>query len=193
MNYLTPAQAGAQLLSLFVLAAVARWYVMPWLNRNSRADALIALLWVHVARYIVLQVPSAQGSGFPISNAGAVEIVVGDVTGAFLAFFAIALLRRRAHLGVVLAWLLVIETVYDTIANIRGGVREHLMGADTGSRRTKNAFAQSMESQAVGSRSPCLASPTAHHRPSYRRPSSLSRSKSNRSNRSLIAGPLTGI
>lgn len=132
MNYLLPAQASAQLFSLIALAAISGWYVVPWLNRQTRADALIALLWVHVGRYVALQVPSAQATGFPISDRGAMEIVVGDVAGAILALVAIALLRYRVRLGIALAWLLAAETVYDTIANIRGGVREHLMGAATG-------------------------------------------------------------
>ena len=50
MNYLTTAQASAQFVSLFIFAAVAVWYVTPWLKTRTRADALIALLWVHVFR-----------------------------------------------------------------------------------------------------------------------------------------------
>src|SRR5260370_37669732 len=123
-----PAQASAQFLSLIVFAAAARWYVVPWLNNHTRADALIALLWVHVFSCVALQVFSAQRDGFPISDSGAMEIVAGDVGGAIIAFIAIALLRRRARLAIPLVWLLAAETVYDTIANIRGGVREHLMG-----------------------------------------------------------------
>jgi hypothetical protein len=132
MSYLTPAQASAQLLSLIVCIAVARWYVAPWLQSRPRADALIALLWVHVFRYVALQVFSAQGNGFPISDGGAMEIVIGDVAGAVLAFVTIALLRQRVRLAIPLAWLLVAETAYDTVTNIHGGVREHLMGAASG-------------------------------------------------------------
>jgi hypothetical protein len=132
MNYLTPAQASAQLLSLIVFAAMARWYAVPWLKSHVRADALIALLWVHVFRYVALQVFSAQTTGFPISDGGAMEIVVGDVAGAVMAFVTIALLRHRVRLAIPLAWLLVAETAYDTVSNIHGGVREHLMGAASG-------------------------------------------------------------
>jgi hypothetical protein len=132
MSYLTPAQAAAQFISLFVFIAAARWHVMPWLNGRPRADALIALLWVHVFRYVALQVFSAQQSGFPISDDGAMEIVVGDIAGAAIAFGAIVLLRRRSGLAVPLIWLLVAETAYDTVTNIHGGVREHLMGAASG-------------------------------------------------------------
>jgi uncharacterized membrane protein YjgN (DUF898 family) len=60
------------------------------------------------------------------------EIVVGDVAGAVLAFVTIVLLRSRARLAIPLAWLLVAETAYDTVTNIHGGVREHLMGAASG-------------------------------------------------------------
>jgi hypothetical protein len=132
MTLMTPAQAVAQLLSLIVFAAVARWYVAPWLAKLSRAQALTALLWVHVFRYVALQVFAAQREGFPISPGGAMEIVVGDVAGAVLAFVAIALLRARSRLAVPVAWVLALETVYDTYSNISGGVREHLMGAATG-------------------------------------------------------------
>jgi hypothetical protein len=132
MNHLVPAQAGAQFVSLFVFIAIARWYVAPWLARRERADALIALLWIHVFRYVALQIFAAQREGFPISMDGALEIVIGDVAGAIIAFTAIVLLRRRALAGVMLSWLLVAETATDTFLNIRGGVEEHLMGAATG-------------------------------------------------------------
>lgn len=132
MSYLMPAQASAQLLSLVVFGAMARWYAVPWLKAHGRADALIALLWVHVFRYVALQVFSAQRDGFPISDGGAMEIVIGDLGGAIIAFITIALLRHRVRLAIPLAWLLAAETTYDTVANIHGGVREHLMGAAGG-------------------------------------------------------------
>jgi hypothetical protein len=132
MSALIPAQAGAQLISLVIYVAIARWYVAPWLAGRARAEALIALLWLHVFRYVALQIFSAQQQGFPISTGGALEIVVGDVGGAIIAFAAIVLLRRRALAGVMLCWLLVAETVTDTVLNIRGGIEENLMGAATG-------------------------------------------------------------
>jgi hypothetical protein len=132
MSHLLPAQAAAQLMSLIVLGFVARWYAMPWLNSRSRAEALTTLLWVHVLRYVALQVFSAQRDGFPISDAGAMEIVRGDVAGAVLAFVTIALLRWRMRVAIWVSWLLVVETAYDTVTNIAGGMREHLMGAAGG-------------------------------------------------------------
>jgi hypothetical protein len=132
MTYLLPAQAGAQLISVFVYALLAKWYITPWLTGLKRANALIALLWVHVFRYIALMTFSARRDGFPISDDGLFEIVIGDVAGAALALAAIIALRYRARLGIALAWLLAVETIFDTVTNIRGGVREHLMGAASG-------------------------------------------------------------
>ena len=132
MNHLVPAQAGAQLITLLVFIALARWYVAPWLSKQQRAEALIALLWVHVFRYVALQVFVAQRDGFPISMGGAMEIVIGDLGGAIIAFTAIVLLRQRVFAGVMLSWLLVAETATDTFLNIRGGIEEHLMGAASG-------------------------------------------------------------
>ncbi len=132
MNYLMPAQGSAQLLSLIVFGTLARWYVVPWLRTRGRADALTALLWVHVFRYMALQAFSAQRDGFPISDGGLMEIVVGDLIGMAIAFATIVLLRYRVRLAIPLAWLLVAETIYDTFLNIRGGIHEHLMGAANG-------------------------------------------------------------
>ena len=132
MNNLVPAQAGAQIVTLALFITLARWHVMPWLAARSRTEALTALLWISVFRYVALQIFVAQRDGFPISVGGAVEIVIGDVAGAAIAFAAIVLLRQKAFAGVVLCWLLVAETAIDTFLNIRGGVEEHLMGAAGG-------------------------------------------------------------
>jgi hypothetical protein len=132
VNHLVPAQAGAQLISLAVYIMIAFWYVALWLARRERAEALIALLWLHVFRYVALQIFSAQQEDFPISMDGAMEIVIGDVAGAIIALAAIVLLRLKANAGVMLAWLLVIETATDTVLNIHGGIEEHLMGAASG-------------------------------------------------------------
>lgn len=132
MNHLVPAQAGAQLVTLAIFITLARWYVAPWLTKRERAEALIALLWVHVFRYVALQIFVAQRDGFPISTGGALEIVIGDVGGAIIAFAAIVLLRQRAFAGIVLSWILIVETATDTFLNIRGGIEEHLMGAASG-------------------------------------------------------------
>ena len=132
MNMLLVSQVAAQFGSLLVYALAARWHVHPWLRKLTRADALIVLLWVHVFRYVALQTYSAQHAGFPISDAGLTDIVLGDVGGAIIAILAIALLRFRSRLGVLLSYVLVAETAYDTVTNIQDGMKQHLLGAASG-------------------------------------------------------------
>lgn len=132
MNHLLAAQAAAQVFSLLVYATLARWYVTPRLATLSRADALAPLVWIHVFRYVALQAFSAQRDGFPISDHGLMDIVAGDVAGSVIALATLFALHYRSRLAVPLAWLLVIETAYDTVGNIRGGMQEHLLGAAGG-------------------------------------------------------------
>jgi hypothetical protein len=126
------AQAIAQLLSVAVFLTIARWYFVPWTRAQARADALIPLLWIHVFRYVALQAFSAQQAGFPISDAGRDEIVLGDLMGAFLAMAAIVALRHRARTSIPLVYLLVAETLADTVKNVSNGVHEHLIGRANG-------------------------------------------------------------
>ena len=129
----TSAHAVAQLCSLVVFTTVGIWYVAPWLRTRNRADALIALLWVHVFRYVALQLFSAQQAGFPISDAGRDQIVYGDLAAAALAGGAIISLRYRSRISPILVWLLVIETVIDVVRNVRNvGMREHLVRFENG-------------------------------------------------------------
>jgi Ca2+/H+ antiporter len=132
MNYVVPAQLAAQLLSLFVFGTMAIWYAAPRLNARDRVDALVPLLWVHVFRYLALQAFRAQQDGFPISDAHLMGIVLGDLAGMAIALAALYALRFRAGVGIWLAWLLVGEFVYDTVANIQAGAQEHLFGQSRG-------------------------------------------------------------
>jgi hypothetical protein len=132
MTYLVLAQLGAQLASVFVYGLIAKWYVAPWLNRLGRADAVMALLWVHVFRYISLFTFSAQHDGYAVSDGLLLDTVVGDIAGATLALAAIGLLRSRARLGLLLSWLLTVETIVGVIVNIYGKAVELLAGTTGG-------------------------------------------------------------
>ena len=126
------ALASAQALSLVVFVMIAIWYVVPWIKTQRRADALIPLLWIHAFRYVALQGFQAQKAGFPISDSGRDQILYGDLLGMALAVMAIVALRYRSRLSIPLVWILVAETILDTVANVTSGIREHLFGLATG-------------------------------------------------------------
>jgi hypothetical protein len=123
-----PATAAtlARGLSFVVFALMAFWYVVPWLRAQGRADALVALLWVHAFRHVALHLVSTQRSGFPISDHGRDRIMYGDVVAMLLAVAAIAALRYRSRLAIPLVWVFVAETAADVVSIFGIVAREHL-------------------------------------------------------------------
>jgi hypothetical protein len=107
----------AQLISIIAYSLIAWWYVVPMLGKLERDQALAALLWVHVFRYIVLYLYVAQREGYAISDTAATELVVGDLAGALLAAVGIVLLRLHSRLGLVFAGLVIVAS----IADVAGG------------------------------------------------------------------------
>jgi hypothetical protein len=108
----------AQLISIVTYAFIAWWYVAPRLSKLDKRQALTALLWVHVFRYIVLYLYVARREGYGISERALTELVVGDLTGAAIAAVAIILLRLRSRVGVWLAALVVAAS----LADMAGGI-----------------------------------------------------------------------
>ena len=125
---MNPAMAGtlARVLSLIVFGLAAFWYVAPWLRTRGRADALIALLWVHAFRHVALHLASIPqaGSSVAISDPLLDRVIYGDVTATILAVVAIAALRVRSRLSIPLVWLFAAESVADivnVVTTVAGG------------------------------------------------------------------------
>jgi hypothetical protein len=123
-----PATAAtlARGLSFVVFGLMAFWYVVPWLRALGRADALVALLWVHAFRHVALHLVSTQRAGFPISDHGRDRILYGDVLAMTLAVTALVALRYRSRLAIPLVWVFVAETAADVVSIFGIVAREHL-------------------------------------------------------------------
>ena len=121
---LTLAAGLASLLSFVAFGLIASWYVVPWLRAQERADALIALLWVHAFRHIALQIFSAQQFGFAVSDGARDQVAIGDTAGMILAVATIIALRYRVRGSILLAWALAAETFYDLASSTIAGVGE---------------------------------------------------------------------
>jgi hypothetical protein len=117
-------------LAVFALGGVFIW--TPWLRHLPPANALIALLSVHVFRVLVLFAISARQQGFPLSDAALTEIVGGNLAGAVIAFIAIVALYRRSRLRIPLSWLVVLETIVDLAVAIHRRIIEPLNTEPTG-------------------------------------------------------------
>jgi hypothetical protein len=128
-----PLAAGfATLLSMVVWILIAIWYFRPWLNRFERADALTLLLWVHVFRYVALQIFSASHFGFGASLAAQKQIAYGDVAGTILGLIAIAALRYRWPIAIFFVWIFAFESFADLVNTSIVGVREQLLVSANG-------------------------------------------------------------
>ena len=129
---LTAAAGLASAISFIVFLLLARWHVVPWLRLQSRAGALIPLLWIHAFRHVALQIFSAQKFGFAVSDIARNEIAYGDLVAMALAIAAIAALRSGSRLGIGLAWLLAAETLWDLVNATIAGMRENLFDSASG-------------------------------------------------------------
>jgi hypothetical protein len=101
------------LISLVVYSLIAIWYVVPWLNKLDKRQALTAPLWVHVFRYLALYLLVAQREGYAISDQTLNVVVIGDLSGAVLALAGIIFLRMRSRLGPIFAALVLIASITD--------------------------------------------------------------------------------
>jgi hypothetical protein len=107
-----------QLITIVVYSLIAWWYVAPYLKRLKLEQALTMLLWVHVFRYCILYMPVARQEGYAISNAAAMQLTIGDLSGAILAAIAIVALRFRLRLGLIISWTVIVVTVGDVLTGL---------------------------------------------------------------------------
>lgn len=125
MTSLTYAALAATGFSFLVYILAAVWYIGPWIGRRSLADALSVLVWVHVFRYIALEIFSAEKFGWNIPDDVADQIIYGDVISTVIAIIALVALRYRLQAARWIVWLLVVVTVVDLAnAGVQGASNE---------------------------------------------------------------------
>jgi len=111
------------LTSVFVFSLVTAWYIWPELTKISRNSALIALLFVHVPRYVgmTLLVTGMVDSKLPgeFLSAGA----YGDLLEAALALASIFALRSNWRVAVPLVWVTNTWGFADLLNGVRGVVQ----------------------------------------------------------------------
>ena len=106
--------------SVFVFSLVTGWYVWPYLTKLSRNSALIALLVVHVPRYVgmTLLVTGMVDPKLPgefLSGAA-----YGDLLEAALALASIFALRSNWRFAIPLVWVTNTWGFVDLLNGVRG-------------------------------------------------------------------------
>ncbi len=106
--------------SVFVFGLVAVWYVWPYLTKLSRNSALIALLFVHVLRYVgmTLLVPGMVDPKLPAEFLS--SAAYGDLLEAALALVSIFALRSNWRVAVPLVWVANTWGFVDLLNGVRG-------------------------------------------------------------------------
>jgi len=120
------------LTSVVVVAAVAVWYVWPLLKKRPRNAALIALLFVHVPRYVgmALFVPHMIDANLPRSFLA--NAAYGDLIEAALALVSIITLRSNWRFAVPLVWITNTWGFLDLLNGLRGVIQLNVPSFDLG-------------------------------------------------------------
>ena len=107
---------GLQVLLSFIgYGLIAKWYVAPRLATLPLHDALMALLFLHAFRHVVLVflVPAVVAPTLPPGFA--LPTAYGDLLAGLLALLAIIALRSRWRLALPLTWLFNIVGTLDLL------------------------------------------------------------------------------
>lgn len=106
---------------LLAYGLLAAWYVIPALDRRTRADALVLLLVPHWFRYIGLAfvLPGVAGD---LPSDFAVPAAVGDLVAVVLAFLAAVAVRRGWAFAIPAVWTFNVFGTLDLVYAIVQGL-----------------------------------------------------------------------
>lgn len=121
------------LLSCLVYAIVVKWYVWPTLTRFTRNSALVALLFVHVFRYVGMT-ELVTGMVDPrLPKEFITSAAYGDLIAAALSLVAIFALRGTWRVAVPLVWVANTWGFLDLLNGLRGVVASNVPAFNLGS------------------------------------------------------------
>ncbi len=106
--------------SVLVFSLVTAWYVWPYLTKLSRNSALIALLFVHVPRYVGMTLLVTGMVDPKLPGAFLSGAAYGDLLEAALALASIFALRSKWRVAVPLVWVTNTWGFVDLLNGIRG-------------------------------------------------------------------------
>lgn len=109
--------------SVFVYALVARWYVAPRLSALPLRVALQPFLLQHSLRTLGLTMLVTSVVSPDVPRQFANQVAYGDLLAAALALLSLAAFRARLGFAVALAWIFNIEGFVDLLNAFYVGIR----------------------------------------------------------------------
>lgn len=101
---------------------IARWYIMPALNKLPRSAALVPLILLHCFRYLGMSFLLTGVVSAELSPAFAVPAAYGDLLAALLALIAVIALRSHWTVAIPLVWIFNIVGTLDLLDALPQGV-----------------------------------------------------------------------
>ncbi len=107
------------ILSLLVIALLAKWVLAPWLASQSQREALFWLTLPHAFRHIgmVFLVPGVLAQ--PLPDDFAIPAAYGDLLAGVLALLALVLLRGGSKGAIGAVWLFNVVGTVDLLNALR--------------------------------------------------------------------------
>jgi len=108
------------LASIFVFGVVTAWYVWPALIKMPKNTALIALLFVHVFRYVGMTELVTGMIDPKLPGEFVYSAAYGDLLEAALALLSIFALRSNWRFALSLVWVANMWGFFDLLNGVRG-------------------------------------------------------------------------
>jgi|SRR5712692_9053552 len=101
---------------------IARWYIIPVLDKHSLHTALVPLILLHCFRYLGLSFLLPGVVSIHIARAFAVPAAYGDFLTALLALIAVLALRNRWDVAITLVWVFNVVGTLDLLVALPQGI-----------------------------------------------------------------------
>ena len=110
------------ILGVIAYGLIAKWYLIPVLERHSQSAALQPLILLHCFRYLGLAFLLPGVIAAHISPTFAVPAAYGDLAAALLAFVAVLALRYRWSFAMQSVWVFNVVGTLDLLNALMQGV-----------------------------------------------------------------------
>ena len=120
-------------IGLLTFGLIAKWYLLPWIDRVPRPDVLTPLLLLHSFRYIGLAFVTPEVVSSDLASAFATPAAYGDLATALFALLTLGAVRLRGNAALPLVWIFnimgTLDLGYAVFQGTRHAIASHLGAA----------------------------------------------------------------
>jgi hypothetical protein len=113
----------SMIMCLTAFGVIAKWYVIPLLNKVNTTQALIPLLLLNTFRFVGLAFLIPGVTSASLDPRFSSPAAYGDLLAALLAFLGIIALRQAWRISIPLVWLFNVVGLLDLLIAVSLGLR----------------------------------------------------------------------